>query len=313
MLWTITSFFNPVGYRRRRENFRIFRQHLPTPLVAIELSFGRAFELDDSDAEIVLRVSSGDVMWQKERLLNLALRALPGDCRNVAWLDCDVVLADEKWHEQAATQLKEYTVLQLYRRWKFLSESADFPAQPHIAQEREALIGTLRDQSAAQNASIRELRSTGKKFAWGAAWAARRDHLERYGFYDGCIIGGGDLALSFAAWGEPQTAVDELRMNERQQQHYLAWAHPFAEATANRVGCLSGDLFHLWHGTLSGRQSRERFSGLRPFQFDPARDIQIGPDGSWIWCSDKPHLHRYVSDYFVKRCEDGSPAYPQEG
>jgi hypothetical protein len=27
-LWAITTFFNPAGYRRRRENYRVFRERL---------------------------------------------------------------------------------------------------------------------------------------------------------------------------------------------------------------------------------------------------------------------------------------------
>ena len=32
-------------------------------------------------------------MWQKERLLNVALAAVPNNVEDVAWIDCDVVFA----------------------------------------------------------------------------------------------------------------------------------------------------------------------------------------------------------------------------
>lgn len=44
-VWAITSFYNPIGYRRRRENFDHFRRRLNVPLVAVELGFGEKFEL----------------------------------------------------------------------------------------------------------------------------------------------------------------------------------------------------------------------------------------------------------------------------
>ena len=44
-LWAITCYFNPVGYRRRLENYRMFRQRLKVPLVAVELSFDEKFQL----------------------------------------------------------------------------------------------------------------------------------------------------------------------------------------------------------------------------------------------------------------------------
>ncbi len=81
--WAITAYFNPAGYRSKYANYRQFRKHLALPLVAIELSYGPDFELKDDDAEIVLRRRGRDVLWQKERLLNIALAALPSHCRRV--------------------------------------------------------------------------------------------------------------------------------------------------------------------------------------------------------------------------------------
>src|SRR5450759_1082712 len=74
-LWAITSYFNPVGYRRRLSNFRIFRERLKVPLVVVELTYGSDFELQEQDADILIQLRGGAVLWQKERLLNLALQS----------------------------------------------------------------------------------------------------------------------------------------------------------------------------------------------------------------------------------------------
>jgi hypothetical protein len=42
--------------------------------VTVELSFDGRFELAGSDADILIQLSGGAVLWQKERLLNLALK-----------------------------------------------------------------------------------------------------------------------------------------------------------------------------------------------------------------------------------------------
>ena len=90
-LWAITCYFNPMRYRRRLANFRIFRECLQVPLVVVELTFGSEFELQAQDAEILIQLRCGAILWQKERLLNLALKALPNGCNKVAWLDCDIM------------------------------------------------------------------------------------------------------------------------------------------------------------------------------------------------------------------------------
>jgi len=50
----------------------------------VELSFDGRFELTDDDADILVQLSGGAVLWQKERLLNLALNAVPSAVKNVA-------------------------------------------------------------------------------------------------------------------------------------------------------------------------------------------------------------------------------------
>ena len=38
-LWAITAYFNPFGYRRRRENYGLFRKNLEVPLLTVELGY----------------------------------------------------------------------------------------------------------------------------------------------------------------------------------------------------------------------------------------------------------------------------------
>jgi hypothetical protein len=47
------------------------------PLIAVELGFGDEFGLTSQDADVLVRVTGSDVLWQKERLLNIGLRHLP--------------------------------------------------------------------------------------------------------------------------------------------------------------------------------------------------------------------------------------------
>src|SRR5262245_59277853 len=96
-LWAISSYYNPQGYWRRQQNYRLFRQHLTVPLLTVELTFDGRFELSGDDADLMVRCTGGDVMWQKERLLNIALARLPTNCEHVAWIDCDVVFERKNW------------------------------------------------------------------------------------------------------------------------------------------------------------------------------------------------------------------------
>src|SRR5215204_4074910 len=99
-LWAITSYFNPMRYGRRLANYRLFREHLPLPLIPVELSFGaNDFELREGEADVLIQLRGQDVLWQKERLLNVALGELPSGCTKVVWLDCDVVFGEDIFGE----------------------------------------------------------------------------------------------------------------------------------------------------------------------------------------------------------------------
>lgn len=73
MLWALTTFFNPNGYERRLENYRAFRERLAVPLLALEASHRGVFQLGEDDADALVQVTCPDILWQKERLLNVGL------------------------------------------------------------------------------------------------------------------------------------------------------------------------------------------------------------------------------------------------
>src|SRR5215203_3644181 len=116
-LWAITSYFNPMRYQRRLANYHTFREHLKVPLITVELSYGaEEFDLREGEADILIQLRGQDVLWQKERLLNVALGALPSECSKVVWLDCDVIFAEDGWSEEVSRLLDEFPLVQAYSR-----------------------------------------------------------------------------------------------------------------------------------------------------------------------------------------------------
>jgi hypothetical protein len=88
-IWAVTTYYNPCNYKRRLENFKVFRENLNLPLLVVELSYGIQYGLTKNDAEIVIQLKGSSIMWQKERLLNIAIDKLPKHVENVVWLDCE--------------------------------------------------------------------------------------------------------------------------------------------------------------------------------------------------------------------------------
>jgi len=303
-LWGITSYFNPMRYRRRLANYRTFRARLDVPLVAVELACEGGFELAEGDAEILIQLRGRDVMWQKERLLNLALAALPNRCSKVVWIDCDVIFAASDWWQCLDALLDRHAVVQAFRRAYHVA--ADWcPAAAPTASPLFAQLGALAlvaDEGTEALAS--RIPSGPGSSNKGIAWAAQRALIAQNGLYDACIVGGGDLAFVAALCGRFDIATRV--MNERQSEHYLRWARRWHAAAANSsLGVLDAEVLHLWHGDVGDRRYRERHDGLRPHDFDPATDIALDERGAWRWNTDKPAMHEYVRDYFAARREDG--------
>jgi hypothetical protein len=305
-VWGITSYFDPSGRKKRLGNYREFRRRLQVPLVAVELSFDGCFDLGPEDAEILIQIRGGSILWQKERLLNLALQALPKTCDTVAWLDCDTIFLQPDWPCTVRKLLDKFALVQLFERLHHLppdyhGDTPDvFRSQVPFQSIASCYVkGTLADKS---------FRTTGlslrHQYNPGMAWAARRATLELHGLYDALIVGSGDKALVSAAWGRFMDCAKALRLSPRARAHYLAWAEPFYETVRGRVAYLEEDLLHLWHGDLNKRGYANRYPLFSRFMFDPYSDIALTKDGVWHWSSEKPEMH----DFIRKRLAGSSPS-----
>src|SRR5215203_976470 len=308
-LWAITSYFNPMRYGRRLANYRTFREHLKVPLITVELSYAaEEFDLREGEADILIQLRGRDVLWQKERLLNVGLGALPSECTKVVWLDCDVIFGEDGWAEEVSGLLDEFPLVQAFRRVHYLPRDLGLgKPSPADAEFSRSSTASAVASGISAHASLSRPPETPyqDRNSTGYAWAARRELLDEHGFYDVCIVGGGDRAMAAAAYGIFDMVVADHGMNERQEEHYLAWAEPYFESVGGAVSFADNDLFHLWHGEMRDRWYGERHEGLRRFRFDPYEDIAIDENGSWRWASNKPQMHQWVKEYFVSRREDG--------
>jgi hypothetical protein len=314
-IWALTSYFNPRRFQRRYQNFQRFRETLGLPLLTVQWEMDGAFELGPGDSDLLISLAGGDLMWQKERLLNLALGELPAACDAVAWLDCDVVFEDDRWIGNLDDALAEAPVVQLFAEVAHPDPAGG--ALPLLVRESLAaawarrgaagLVGRLHtaggSREPGESEAVERLRLAQRPSS-GHAWAARRDVLHADGFYDACIWGVGDMAIALAAIGHPELFLEAFPHNPHQATHYRSWADRFAAATGGRVGCLPARLHHLFHGNLEDRQYRTRLQRLAESGFDPAKDLVLDGRGLWHWRSGFRALEQGMRDYFDRRCED---------
>jgi hypothetical protein len=306
-LWAITSYFNPAGWKRRLANYRLFHERLSVPLVAVELAYGANFELNESDADILVQLHGQSVMWQKERLLNVALQALPRSCRKVVWVDCDVLFGTDDWPEHLSRSLDNCIILQPFSHVHSLPPTGMTDDLRSCAADRHESVSSAIASGVSPAVCIGETISADGVYTYarGFTWAARRELLDEHGFYDSCIMGNGDRAMAGAIYGCYDAVMCFQRMNDRQRARYLGWARPFYETVGGATGSMNCHIYHLWHGQMRDRRYQERHEILPCFEFDPFEDIVVDGSGCWRWNTDKPQMHACVREYFASRKEDG--------
>jgi hypothetical protein len=303
----VTTYFNPAGFASKRRMYAEFAERIRASglhLTTIECAFGeRDFELPATAATIGVRAR--DVMWQKERLVNVAVAQLPVRFRKVAWVDIDVVFENPAWAAETSRLLESAALVQLFETAVWLPKGAAVYCGK----------GDVWRGFAAVHASDPTAVAAGDFFAHGHpgfAWAARREVVERSGLYDACVIGGGDHLIAHAACGDWTSACFEwsLGKGSAHHRHFVRWAEAFYDDVRGRVGFAAGGLLHLWHGQWEHRSYTSRHKELKSFDFDPERDIRPSADGPWEWASDKPEMHAWAALYFASRNEDDGALGP---
>jgi hypothetical protein len=319
-LWVITSYYNPAGYRRRLQNFRAFRRHLSAPLLVVELTPEGRGELQDDDADIVMRLSGDDRIWQKERLLNIGASILPPHVRYVAWVDADMLFSDPDWPAKARAVLDQHGgMVQLFDTAYHLPQDID-PLTVDVAQcavllpflsgisiarsVREGQFDRLESEWSKRSTGIETIRDIYN--VRGFAWAARREALLASGLYEGMVVGGADWISSFALLGRVEHCLSARPFTEPHKAHIRQWA-----VNAHKAGLfahcddLPQSAWHLWHGTMANRNYGGRYQMLIGNSFDPARDLIREQGRPLRWADPGGALAKAVGEYFFSRREDG--------
>jgi len=306
--WGITTFFNPSHFKVKYTNYLKFRKSSKTQglqLIAVELSYNNDFELQETDADVLIKIK-GDkaksIMWQKERLLNIALKNLPKNCKKVCWIDADIIFENSNWVYESSRLLDNYRMIHPYSKSYRLEKDQDPKTVSDNEKKKNTFQSIVFDYT--MNGSYNSTKQT------GYVWAIRRKIIDELGFYDKSIIGGGDRIIARGAFFK-HVNHDKYRKNNLEfpytQKHLKdieSYMAKFLKLVDRRVFFTKGLIHHMWHGDYLKRQYGDRHLILKRNKFDPEKDIKIGKSGCWEWKTDKTKMIASVSHYFKSRQED---------
>ena len=310
----VTTYFNPFRGRLRRRNYDVFRRELGLPLLTVEWSPEGRFELEETDADMLLQISGGDLLWQKERLLNIgmaqALATWPQ--ADLVFVDCDVVFADPGWSACVVEALDRFPAVQCFDTVGYLPENtpldgplatlAQTPAEismPSLASALE-MGRRLYERQGGVPAEL----NSGSPMALcgnpGMAIALRPGALPGFRFYERNLVGGGDLPLAAALAGRLEEVFAQRAHSPAHRDDLRDWARQCIPPGPG-LGCAPQRLLHLWHGRLEDRGYVKRYAILLAHGFDPARDLDPDPAGGLRLLPHAQALRLAVADYLASR------------
>jgi hypothetical protein len=316
----VTSYFNPLNYQSRKDNYLLFKNQLQIPLLTIEWSPEGKFDLTAQDADFLIQLSSGDLMWQKERLLNIAFFQIPSHFKYIAWLDSDIIFLNKDWLKKSEILLQDNYIIQPFSEVFYL----DKKTRKELSQNRERAVDTsqlnctelrsrysfvhqyknLGNKILEDDLNLRfNVKSSDKLFhqpAYGFAWVARKDFINQYQLYDRSILGGSDILLAYAL-------VDGVKILKEKyesvgwgfycnSQSFTSWHENISHATNGKLSFAQGSLIHLFHGELQNRQYISRINDALKYHLNLDQDIVYTQQKLWKFT--KQELKDSFSDYF---------------
>ena len=300
--WGMAAFFNPVRSVVRLANFRRFAaasREQGLKLLVVELAY-HGHEISPSECDKLIQRSSGAVLWQKERLFEIGRLNLPRDCDKVAWLDSDVMFSNADWIFDARKVLDRNPLGQLFE------EVQDGETISMGIAKRQRLVGPGPGRTVRRIVAGTPADSEPVCFGHpGYAWAARRELLDKHGFYDRCVIGGGDAVMAWAAYGLewPGPRMAPHYFSAAHLADIAAWSEHFYQDVQGNVGYVPGRIVHLPHGVKQQRQYAERTQILKSAEFSPKTDLRNLQGEPWLWNSGKAAMHTATAAYFQSRGE----------
>lgn len=301
-LQVITCFFNPAKYQTKRENYERFMAPLRAggvPTITVECAFGDSpFELPSGPD--MLQVRGTSLMFQKERILNLALPHLRPACTKVAWLDADVLFDRPDWITATSAVLDQFVVVQPFEYCHRLPRgTSSFNG-----------CGRRWESFAAVYQRDPRLLATGRYDEHGHvgfAWAARRTLLDKLGLRDSDISGHSDHLMAHAAVGDWNTLCFRRLVGSvgPYAESTRRWAQAFHDECRGKMGYVPGTLLHLWHGRIADRRYYKLSLDLRAFGFDPEWHLVHDASGLWAWRDEAAEMSEQFEVYFGSRREDG--------
>jgi glycosyltransferase involved in cell wall biosynthesis len=320
----VTVHFNPTGSETLRKTHSLFLEGLRN--VA---PFVKCYELlfDDQEQQIegsiIIRGSlQKNCLWQKEALLNVAVKNIEDEKKYIVWLDHDLLFLNKEWLKVSISKMESgFDFVQLVTDLGW----ADRTGKVHIY--KPSRLSVLRDLE-----PYSEWSDAFPKNPYGnpgLVWGGRVDALKRMGEnpFPNAVIGSGDeyFALGVTRTTKGGVSLIVKMIDDLIAQPYLRATgvksieecpqiKKYAQFMTEKIIDMSKYLFsvttvencpvyHFWHGDSKHRQYAERHSIIQECNLDLYEDVFINDEGIYEFVKDKYVASERFYRFFSERKE----------
>lgn len=268
-----------------------------------------------------IQLRSKDELWLKENLINIGVASLPYDWQQVCWLDSDVHFVRPNWVGECIHKLQHYKFLQMFSHARDLDPEytvlpEDYPHADGISWMegyRRGILPTRGTMAADDYYGARAM--VGGKPAqrvWpGLAWACTRQAWDEVGgLIDIAVWGGSDWSSAHALIERRQNMVHP-GLHANYKKIVDAWFENCKRYIRRNVGCMTGSIFHYWHGPKTQRGYAEKHRLLADIGFDPIRHLKRDYQGLWQLSDDGSEAYIRLRDEMRRIAHDRNEDSPE--
>ncbi len=299
----IACHFNPCGYQRPRANLRRFLDRLAeqgVPVFMSELVYGDQVPvLPVCDHVQHFQTEPDNLLFHKENLLNLTERIVPEQYKKLVWLDAECLLSRADWLEKTSEALDqdEVSICQPWRR-------------AILTDEHGKECGLVNSTGYGVELTDRRVLKFGQGNPYhpGFATAASRALWAYCGGLYELPVSCADTAMALGLLNALNSR--EVKMpgvSAEVWEDLCEWSTRAYAWSGGYMGCIRGDITHLWHGDIKARAYPDQPALLA--NYDPAVHTAHRSDGLLEWTPEGraqiPETIAAIAARFAARQEDG--------
>ena len=245
-----TFYYNPKKDIRLKENFLKFLTQFELyqdKILIGMVDYDGELDIPDYFKENVI-IIKGDIknpIWYKEILLNRMVDVIDTDY--VIWMDNDLIYENLDWLKNINSVVRGNDFVQLFETINYLDENGS------VLESHKSII------SSGSNDIDRLL---GEGYRPGGSWIGKTSILKDKKFFEKMYVGGGDTIFVYGLFNiNNGFTLKKIGEGSKEiQSGAIEWINSFGKY---KVGFLSENINHLYHGDLKDRNYDDRYKLLK--------------------------------------------------